>query len=115
VATKVYRRCYPAGTGPGYIVMPRCVGPVVRTSGGGGLARRATTAPAAGVVLAVVATASTVSAVFVVILGPVASGGGGLGRARRCGRRWLGHRRRNVGVVHRRGSRRSGTVHVKLL
>jgi hypothetical protein len=53
---------------------PRCVGPTVGTSGGGGLARRATTASAVGAVLAVVAAAITVIAVFVVILGPVATG-----------------------------------------
>jgi hypothetical protein len=53
---------------------PRCVGPAVRTSGGGGLARRATTVAVAGDVLAVVATAITAIAVFVVGLGPVATG-----------------------------------------
>jgi hypothetical protein len=33
----------------------------------------------------------------------------------RRARRWLGRRGCNVGVERRRGSRRSGTVHVKLL
>jgi hypothetical protein len=96
---------------------PQCVGPAVGTSGGGGLAKRATTTSAAGVVLAVVAAAITSIAVFVVILGPVATGAvvAAMGRARRRGRRWLNRRGRNVGVERRRGSRRSGTVHVKLL
>jgi hypothetical protein len=96
---------------------PWCVGPAVETSEGGGLARRATTTSAAGVVLTVVSTASTAIAVFVVILGPVDTGTtvAAMGRARRRGRQGLGRRGRNVGVEHRRGSRRSGTVHVKLL
>jgi hypothetical protein len=96
---------------------PRSIGPAVRTSGGGGLARRATTAPVAGAVLAVVAAAITAIAVFVVILGPVVTGAAiaTMGRARQRGRWWLGHRGCNVGVECRRGSRRSGTIHVKLL
>jgi hypothetical protein len=96
---------------------PQCVGPAVRTSGGGGLARRATTTSVAGPVLAVVSAAITAIAVFVVIVGPVATGAAvaAMGRARRCGRRWLGRWGRNVGVKRRRGSRRSDTVHVKLL
>jgi hypothetical protein len=53
---------------------PWCVGSTVGTSGGGGLARRATTASTAGAVLVVVATAITAITVFVVILGPVATG-----------------------------------------
>jgi hypothetical protein len=96
---------------------PRCVGPAVGTSGSGGLAKRATTASAAGVVLAVVAAAITAIAVFVVIFGPVATGAtvATMGWARRRERRWLGRRGRNVGVEHRWGSRRPGTVHVKLV
>jgi hypothetical protein len=96
---------------------PQCVGPAVRTSGGGGLARRAITTSAAGAVLAVVATAITAIVVFIVILGPVATGAAvaSIRWARRCGRRWLGRRGRNVGVERRRGSLRPGTVHVKLL
>jgi hypothetical protein len=88
---------------------PWCVGPTVGTSGGGGLARRATTAPAAGALLAVVAAAITAIVVFAVILRPVATGAAvaAMGQARRRGRRWLGHRGRNVGVERRRGSRRS--------
>jgi hypothetical protein len=72
---------------------------------------------AAGAVLAVVATAITAIAIFVVILGPVATGAAvaTIGRARWRGRRWLGRRGCNIGVERRRGSRRSGTVHVKLL
>jgi hypothetical protein len=93
---------------------PRCVGLAVGTSGGDGLARRATTASTAGVVLAVVVVAITAIAVFVVILGPVVAVAV-MGRARRRGRRWLGRRGRNVGVERHRDSRRSGTVHVKLL
>jgi hypothetical protein len=96
---------------------PRCVGTAVGTSGGGGLARRATTASAANAVLAVVATAITAIAVFVVVLGPLATGVAVviIGRARRRGRRWLGRQGCNIGVERRRGSRRPGTVHVKLL
>jgi hypothetical protein len=96
---------------------PRCIGPVIRTSRGGGLARRATTTSAAGAVLAVVAATVTTIAVFVVILGPVATSAAvaGMGRARRRGRWWLGRWGYNVGVERRRGSRRPGTVHVKLL
>jgi hypothetical protein len=96
---------------------PQCVGPAVGTSGGGGLARGATTASAAGAVLAVVASAITTIAVFIVTLGPVATGAAvaTMGRVRRRGRWWLGHRGCNVGVERRRGSRRPGTVHVKLL
>jgi hypothetical protein len=96
---------------------PLCIGSAVGTSGGGGLARRATTASTISVVLAVVAAAITAIAVFVMILEPVATGAAiaAMGRARQPGRRWLGHRGCNVGVEHRRGSQRSGTVHVKLL
>jgi hypothetical protein len=91
-----------------------CVGPVAGTSGGGALTRRVTTTSAAGAVLSVVATAITAIAVFVVVLGPVATGAA-IGRVRRCGIRRLGRQGRNVGVERRRGSRRSGTVHLKLL
>jgi hypothetical protein len=96
---------------------PRCVGPTVGTSGGGGLARRATTASVADAVLAIVAAAITAIAVFIVILGPVATSAtvAAMGWARWCGRRWLDRRGRNVGVECRQGSRRSDTVHVKLL
>jgi hypothetical protein len=96
---------------------PWCVGPAVGTSGGGGLARRATTASAAVAVLAVVAAAITAIAVFVVVLVPVAIGAvvSVIGWTRRRGRRCLGHWGRSVGVEHRRGSRRSGTVYVNLL
>jgi hypothetical protein len=96
---------------------PRCVGPAVGTSGGGGLARRATTASAASAVLAVVAAAITAVAVFVVILGSVATSATvvAMGRVSRRGRWWLGRWGRNVGVERRWGSRRSSTVHVKLL
>jgi hypothetical protein len=85
---------------------PRCIGPAVGTSGDSGLARRATTTPAAGDVLVVVAAAIISIAVFVVILGPVATGATivTMGWARWRGRRWLGRRGRNVGVEHRRGS-----------
>jgi hypothetical protein len=95
----------------------RCVGPSVRISGGSGLVRRSPTAFAAGAVLAVVAAVITAIAIFVVILGLVATGVAVavMGRARRRGRRWLGRWGRNVGVEHRRGSRRPGTVYVKLL
>jgi hypothetical protein len=95
----------------------RCVGPAGGTSGGSGLTRRATTASFAGVVLAVVATAITAITVFVVVLGPVVTGAvvSPIGRARQRGRRWLGRRGRNIGVEHRRNSRRPGTVHVNLL
>jgi hypothetical protein len=74
-------------------------------------------APAAGAVLAVVAAAITAIAVFVVILGPVATGAAvaAMGWVRRCRRWWLGRQGCNVGVEHRRGGRRSGTIHVKLL
>jgi hypothetical protein len=92
---------------------PRCVGPAVGTSGGSGLARRATTVSIAGVVLVVMAAAITAIVVFVVILGPVTTSAT-MGRARRRGRQWLGRWGRNIGLEHRRGSRRSGTVHVKL-
>jgi hypothetical protein len=71
-------------------------------------------ASATGVVLAVVAAASTAIAVFVVILGPVATSAA-IGWARRRGRWRLGCRGCNVGVERRWGSRRPGTVHVKLL
>jgi hypothetical protein len=96
---------------------PRCVGPAVGTSGGGGLARRATTASVAGVVFAIVPAAITAIVVFVVILGPVATGAtvAIMGRVRRRGRWWLGRRGHNVGVERRRGSRRPDIVHVKLL
>jgi hypothetical protein len=96
---------------------PRCIGLAVGISGGGGLARRATTAPAAGAILAVVAAFITAITVFVVILGPVATGVAVATMAwvRRRGRRWLGRRGCNAGVECHRGSRRSGTVHVKLL
>jgi hypothetical protein len=99
------------------IGQPWCVGPPVRTSGGSDLARRATTTSTAGAVLAVVAAVITTIAVFVVVLGLVATGAAitTIRRARRHGRRWLGHRGCNVGVERRRGSRRPGTVHVKLL
>jgi hypothetical protein len=74
-------------------------------------------AAAADVVLSIVAAAITAIVVFVVIVGPVATGAAvaTMGWARRCGRRWLGRRGCNIGVEHRRGSRRPGTVHVKLL
>jgi hypothetical protein len=96
---------------------PWCVCPTVGTSGGCGLARRATTDSAAIVVLAVVAAAITAIAVFVVVLVLVATGAtvSVIGRARWQGRQWLGCRGRSVGVEHRRGSRRPGTVHVNLL
>jgi hypothetical protein len=96
---------------------PWCVGPAIEISGGGGLARRVTTASAVDAVLAVVVAAITSIAVFVVILGPVATGVAvvAMGWARRCGRRWIGHWGRNVGVEHHRGSQRPGTVYVKLL
>jgi hypothetical protein len=99
---------------------PRCVGPVVETSGGGGLIRRATTTAAAGAVLAVVAATITAIAIFVVGLGPIATDAtvatvATMGRVRRRGGWWLGHRGHNIGVERRRGSRRPGTVHVNLL
>jgi hypothetical protein len=52
-----------------------------------------------------------------VILRPVATGAtvAAMGRARRRERWWLGCRRCNIGVEQRQGSRRPGTVHVKLL
>jgi hypothetical protein len=89
----------------------------VGTSGGSGVARRATTASTAVVILVVVATAITAIVVFVVVLVPVATGVtiSAIGQARWRGRRWLGHWGRSVGVKHRRGSRRPGTVHVNLL
>jgi hypothetical protein len=95
---------------------PRCVDPVVGTSGGGGLARRATTTSATGAVLAIVFTTITAIVAFVVILETIATGAAvaAMGRARRRGRRWLGHRGRNVGVEYW-GSRRPDTVHVELL
>jgi hypothetical protein len=95
----------------------QCVGSTVGTSGGGGLARRATITSTAGAVLAVVPTAITTIVVFVVVLGPVATGAAvaAIGRARQCGRRWLGCQGCNVGVGCRRGSQRPGTIHVKLL
>jgi hypothetical protein len=71
-------------------------------------------ASAADAVLTVVAAAITVIVVFVVVLVPVATGAA-MGWVRRRGRRWLGRRGRNIGVERRRGSRRSGTVHVKLI
>jgi hypothetical protein len=78
---------------------PRCVGPVVGTSGGGGLVKRATMASVAVAVLGVVAAIITAIAVFVVVLVPVAIGAtiSAIGRARRRGRRWLG--RRDVALV----------------
>jgi hypothetical protein len=85
-----------------------------RNQWSGGLARRATTASATGVVLTVVAATITAIAVFVVILGLVAIDAA-MGWARRRGRQWLGRRGCNVGVEHRRGSRRPDTVHVMLL
>jgi hypothetical protein len=96
---------------------PWCVDPAGETSGSGGLARRATTTTVVVAVLVIVATAITAIAVFVVVLGPVATDATvfAIGRAIRCGRRWLGRRGCNVGVECRRGSRRSGTVHVNLL
>jgi hypothetical protein len=96
---------------------PRCVGMTGGTNGGGGLARRATTTSAAGAVLAVVAAAITAIAMFVVVLGPVATGVAvsAIGRVRRCGRRWLGRRGHNIGVEHRQGSQRPSIVHVNLL
>jgi hypothetical protein len=92
----------------------RCVGPAIGTSGGGGLARRATTTSATVAVLAVVATAITV---FVVVLVSVAIGATvfTIGRARRCGRWWLGHWGCSIGVECHRGSQRPGTVCVNLL
>jgi hypothetical protein len=95
----------------------RCIGPTVGTSGGGGLARRPTTTSAASVVLVVMAVAITAIVVFVAILGSVATGAivATMGQARRRGRRWLGRRGCNVGVEHRRGSWKPGTVYVKLL
>jgi hypothetical protein len=96
---------------------PRCVGPAIGTSGGGGLARRATTVAVAGDVLTVVVAAITAIAVFVVGLGPVATGAAvaTMGQARRRGGRWLSRRGCNVDVEHRQGSRRPGTVYVNLL
>jgi hypothetical protein len=96
---------------------PRCVGPVVETSGGGGLARRATTTSAVVDVLAIVAAAITAIAVFVVVLVPVVTGAvvSAIGWARRRGRRWLGRRGHSVGVEHRRSRRRPDTGHVNLL
>jgi hypothetical protein len=124
VATKACGRCYPTGTGPGVhshvplprvtVGRPRCVGPAVGTSWGGGLARGATTTSIAVAVLAVVAAAITAIAVFVVVLVLVATDAA-VGRARRCGRRWLGRWERSVGVERHWGSRRPGTVHVNLL
>jgi hypothetical protein len=82
---------------------PRCVGPTIGTSGGGGLA--------------VVVAAITAIVVFVIVLVSVATGAAVsvIGRARWRGRRWLSRRGCSVGVEHRRGSRRPGTVHVNLL
>jgi hypothetical protein len=96
---------------------PQCVGPAVRTSGGGGLARRDTMTSAAGAVFTIVAAVITAIAIFVVILGPVATGAAvaAMGRARRRGRRWLGCRGCNVVVERRRDSQRPDTVNVKLL
>jgi hypothetical protein len=73
--------------------------------------------PTAGAVLAVMVAAITAIVVFVVILAPVATGAtvATMGRARRREIWWLGRRGHNVGVERRRGSRRSGTVYVKLL
>jgi hypothetical protein len=84
---------------------------------GAGLARRAMTASATSDVLVVVAAAMTAIVVFVVVLGSVATDAAvaAIGWVRRRGRWWLGRRGCNVGVEHRRGSRRTGTVHVKLL
>jgi hypothetical protein len=53
---------------------PWGIGPVGGTSGGSSLARRATTAATVVTVLAIVAAAITAIAVFVVVLGPVATG-----------------------------------------
>jgi hypothetical protein len=74
-------------------------------------------APVASAVLAVVAAAITAIAVFILIPRPVATGAAvaTMGRVRGRGRRRLDHRGCNVGVERRQGSRRSGTVHVKLL
>jgi hypothetical protein len=85
--------------------------------GGGGLARRATTASAAVAVLAVVAATITAIVVFVIVLVPIATSVAvsAMGRVRWRGGRWLGRRGRSVGVEHRQGSRRPGTVHVNLL
>jgi hypothetical protein len=96
---------------------PWCVGAAIKISGSGGLARRVTTTSAVDAVLTLVAAAITSIAVFVVILGPVATGVAvvAMGRARRRGRQWLGRWGRNVGVEHHRGSQRPGTVYVKLL
>jgi hypothetical protein len=67
---------------------PRCVGPIVGTSGGGGLARRATTTSVAVAVLAVVAAIIITIAVFVIVLVLIAIGAAVfvIGRARRRGR-----------------------------
>jgi hypothetical protein len=105
---RIEARCGHEGMPQVVVGWPRCVGPTVGTSGGGGLARRATTASAADVILAVVAATITTIAVFVVVVSDI-------GRARRCERRWLSHRGRNVGVECHRGRRRPGTVHVNLL
>jgi hypothetical protein len=98
VATKACERCCPAGTSRVHshvplprmtVGHPRCVDPAVRTSGGGGLARGATTASVTGDVLTVVASAITAIAVFIVTLGPVATGAtvAAMGRERWRGRR----------------------------
>jgi hypothetical protein len=88
-----------------------------RNQWGGGLARRATTATAVVAVLVVAAVVITAIVVFVVVLGPVATGAvvSAILRARRRGRRCLGHHGRNVDVERRQGSRSPGTVHVNLL
>jgi hypothetical protein len=72
---------------------------------------------AAGAVFTIVAAVITAIAIFVVILGPVATGAAvaAMGRARRRGRRWLGCRGCNVVVERRRDSQRPDTVNVKLL
>jgi hypothetical protein len=85
---------------------PRCVGAIDGTSGGGGLTKRVTAASTAGVVFAVVATVITAIAVFVVVLGPVATGAAvsAIEQVRRRGRRWLGRWGCNVGVEHHRAA-----------
>jgi hypothetical protein len=104
----------------GHVPLPRVavnrllrVCSTVGASGGGGLARRATAASTAGVVLVVAATTAVV-AVFVVVFVPVATVAA-TGRVGQRGGRWLGRRGRIVGVEHRRGSRRTRTIHVDIL
>jgi hypothetical protein len=96
---------------------PWCIGPAVKTSGGRGLARRATTTSVTIAILVVVAATITVIMVFVVVLVLIATSVmvSTIGCTRQLGRWWLGCRGCSVGVEHRRGSRRPGTVHVNLL